>query len=86
VVNGAYPRVSPNGSTLAYITGGQIWTLNLDSANISPKKLFHSRGSQGSIRWSPDGSKIAFVSSRGDHNFIGVCDIATQQIKYIDPG
>jgi Tol biopolymer transport system component len=37
VVNGAYPRVSPNGSTLAYITGGQIWTLNLDSANISPK-------------------------------------------------
>jgi Tol biopolymer transport system component len=26
------------------------------------------------------------VSSRGDHNFIGVCDIVTQQIKYIDPG
>lgn len=86
IVNGAYPKVSPNGSTLAYITGGQIWTLNLDSANISPKKLFHSRGSQGSIRWSPDGSKIAFVSNRGDHNFIGVCDIVTQQIKYIDPG
>jgi Tol biopolymer transport system component len=41
---------------------------------------------QGSIRWSPDGNKIAFVSSRGDHNFIGVCDIVTQQIKYIDPG
>ena len=86
IVNGAYPKISPNGSTLAYISGGQIWTLNLDSANISPKKLFHSRGSQGSIRWSPDGIKIAFVSSRGDHNFIGVCDIATQQIKYIDPG
>lgn len=86
IVNGAYPKVSPNGSTLAYISGGQIWTLNLDSANISPKKLFHSRGSQGSIRWSPDGSKIAFVSNRGDHNFIGVCDIVTQQIKYIDPG
>lgn len=86
VVNGAYPKVSPNGTTLAYITGGQIWTLNLDSANISPTKLFHTRGSQGSIRWSPDGSKIAFVSSRGDHNFIGVCDIDTQQIKYIDPG
>ncbi|MDI9872899.1 S9 family peptidase [Flectobacillus rivi] len=86
IVNGAYPKISPNGGTLAYISGGQIWTLNLDSANISPKKLFHSRGSQGSIRWSPDGSKIAFVSSRGDHNFIGVCDIATQQIKYIDPG
>lgn len=86
IVNGAYPKISPNGSTLAYIYGGQIWTLNLDSANISPKKLFHSRGSQGSIRWSPDGSKIAFASSRGDHNFIGICDIATQQIKYIDPG
>lgn len=86
IVNGAYPKISPNGSTLAYITGGQIWTLNLDSVNISPKKLFHSRGLQGSIRWSPDGNKIAFVSSRGDHNFIGVCDIVTQQIKYIDPG
>src|SRR5437660_1433590 len=36
--------------------------------------------------WSPDSSKIAFVSNRTDHSFIGVYDLAQQKIHYLAPG
>ena len=45
-------------------------------ATAKPAQLFTIRGSAGSLRWSPDGSRLAFVSGRGDHSFIGVYDIA----------
>ena len=48
------------------------------------RNFFQSRGSQNSIRWSPDGSQIAFASSRGDHGYIGVCNVATKSIKFLD--
>lgn len=84
IVNGTYPKISPKGETLAYLSGGQIFTVRLDSAKATGRKLFQSRGSQNSIRWSPDGSQIAFVSSRGDHSFVGVCEVATKTIKFLD--
>jgi dipeptidyl aminopeptidase/acylaminoacyl peptidase len=84
VVNGTYPKISPKGETLAYLSGGQVFTIRLDSAKAIGKKLFQSRGTQNSIRWSPDGSQIAFVSNRGDHGFVGVCDMATKAIKFLD--
>jgi dipeptidyl aminopeptidase/acylaminoacyl peptidase len=85
LVNGTYPKISPKGETLAYLSGGQVFTIRLDSAKATGKKLFQSRGTQSSIRWSPDGSQIAFVSGRNDHNFIGVCDVTNKTIKFLDP-
>jgi dipeptidyl aminopeptidase/acylaminoacyl peptidase len=84
LVNGTYPKISPKGETLAYLSGGQVFTIRLDSAKATGKKLFQSRGTQNSIRWSPDGLQIAFVSGRNDHNFIGVCDVANKTIKFLD--
>ena len=84
LVNGTYPRISPKGETLAYLSGGQVFTVRLDSAKATGRKLFQSRGSQNSIRWSPDGSQIAFISSRGDHSFVGICEVATKTIKFLD--
>ena len=98
LVNGTYPKISPKGETLAYLSGGQVFTIRLDSVKtsvrasggdtshgaITGKKLFQSRGTQNSIRWSPDGSQIAFVSSRDDHSFVGVCEVATKSIKFLD--
>lgn len=85
IANGTYPKISPKGETLAYLSGGQIFTIRLDSIKAVGKKLFQSRGTQNSIRWSPDGSQIVFVSSRGDHSFIGVCDVAQKSIRFLDP-
>ena len=42
-------------------------------------------GVQSAPRWSPDGRKIAFVTTRQDHSFIAVLDVATRKISYMDP-
>ena len=44
----------------------------------------HSTASQ--LRLSPDGTKLAFTSNRGDHSFIGAFDLKTKALTYIDPG
>src|SRR4029079_12342921 len=36
-------------------------------------------------RWSPDGSKIAFVSDRVNHAFIAIYDMKTRSITYLAP-
>jgi dipeptidyl aminopeptidase/acylaminoacyl peptidase len=84
LVNGTSPKISPKGETLAYLSGNQVYTIRLDSVKSVGRKLFQSRGNQNSIRWSPDGSQIAFVSSRNDHGFVGICDVATKSIKFLD--
>jgi dipeptidyl aminopeptidase/acylaminoacyl peptidase len=83
IATGFYPKLSPKGNTLAYLIGGQVWTLDLDSLKAS--RLFQTRGSQSAIRWSPDGSKLAFVSSRNDHSFIGIYDFNTKTINFLSP-
>ncbi len=84
LVNGTYPKLSPKGDILAYLSGGQVFTVRLDSVKATGKKLFQSRGTQNSISWSPDGTHIAFVSGRNDHSFVGVCDVANKSIKFLD--
>ncbi len=83
LTKGFYPKVSPNGKTLAFLNAGQVWTIRLDSAKDA-QKLFHARGSQNQIRWSSDGSKMAFISNRGDHAFLGVYDLQNKQVTYFD--
>lgn len=83
LASGYYPRLSPKGDILAYLSGGQVWTVRLDS--LKPSKLFQSRGSQSTIRWSPDGTKIAFVSGRNDHNFIGTYHLQTKAVHFLAP-
>ena len=37
------------------------------------------------MEWSPDGSKLAFVSDRVNHSFIAVYDFNTKALSYLDP-
>lgn len=82
--NGSYPKISPDGKRIAYLSTGQIFTTMADGSGES-KKLFQSRGSQNSIRWSPNGNEIAFISGRGDHSFLGVYDLKTSSLNFLDP-
>jgi dipeptidyl aminopeptidase/acylaminoacyl peptidase len=84
LATGFYPKLSPDGKSIAFLNAGQVWLVKTDSAGTG-QKLFHSRGSQSNMRWSPDGSKLAFVSSRNDHAFIGVYDFASNAIQFLDP-
>ncbi len=82
---GFYPKISPDGKTLAYLNGGQVWSVSLSDSSNKPAKLFQSRGGQSQIRWSPDGNKIVFTSGRGDHSFIGIYSFSNKSFDFIDP-
>ncbi|MGA2431541.1 MAG: prolyl oligopeptidase family serine peptidase [Candidatus Acidiferrum sp.] len=82
VGEGHSPRISARG-TIAYVRDGQIWLAALDGSD-KPTQLV-VRGQNHSEQWSPDGARLAFVSSRGDHSFIGVYDVGSKEITYLAP-
>ena len=82
---GAGPVLSPQGREVAYLGAGTVWTIGVDSG-ATPKAVVRARGGQGSLRWSPDESRLAFVSGRGSHSFVGVYDFASKSIRWMDPG
>jgi dipeptidyl aminopeptidase/acylaminoacyl peptidase len=54
------PRWSPDGRRLAFVTGGQVWTMNTDGSD--PKQLTNISTGAADPVWSPDGRMIAFAS------------------------
>ena len=82
---GHSPVVSPKGDRLAYLLGGQIWTAPLSGGQL--RLLIHARAgvTAGDVRWSPDGSKLAYVSDRANHSFIAVYDFASQVAELSRP-
>ena len=49
------------------------------------KSIGYMRGDNTHPKWSPDSKKIAFVSNRGDHSFVGVYDRERDSILWISP-
>ncbi len=81
---GHSPAVSPKGDLVSFISKDQVWSVKLDGSEKAAQ-LIHAKGKADSLRWSPDGSRLAFVSDRGDHSFIGVYDIGEKTLHYLDP-
>jgi dipeptidyl aminopeptidase/acylaminoacyl peptidase len=81
---GHAPAVSPKGDRVAFVRRGQIWWAPLADTTAA-EQVMHARGSARSVRWSPDGSKLAVVSDRGDHAFIAVYDVAAKTLRFLDP-
>jgi dipeptidyl aminopeptidase/acylaminoacyl peptidase len=76
--------IAPKGDRIAFISKRDVWWVKIEGAEKAAL-LFQTKGRSGSLHWSPDGSKLSFVSGRGDHNFVGVYDTATKGIRYLDP-
>lgn len=55
------PRWSPDGKRIAYLSGGQIWTLDLQTGDLEQVTNISS-GIYFPLVWSPDGRFIAFAS------------------------
>ena len=84
LTEGSSPELSPDGKLVTYIRGGKVWVKPLADSS-STKLLFSIRGAPGSLQWSPNGDRLAFVSSRGDHSFVGVYDFNKESIQYLNP-
>src|SRR5438309_1437266 len=69
------PRVSPDGAIAAYVLTtvdreesrytSAIWIVAVDGT-AAPRQFTFGPRNDTSPRWSPDGSRLAFVSNRGD--------------------
>ena len=81
---GSNPLPSPKGNSLVYSLRGSIQLATIDGKE-KPHPLFKTRGSNSSPAWSPDASKLAFVSSREDHSFVAVYDFEKKAIRWISP-
>ncbi len=68
------PEISPDGTQVAYVRRsfdiktdsrqGAIWLIDTEGSNHRPLSSGASR--ESSPRWSPDGSRLAFVATDGD--------------------
>ena len=89
LADGSDPVLSPVSSDVIFSNRGLLWvnTINPNDKDLAKKAqpLFLARGNNYSPQWSPDGGKIAFISARGDHSFIGILDPASLAIKYLAP-
>jgi dipeptidyl aminopeptidase/acylaminoacyl peptidase len=86
IAQGYSPAIDPKGGRIAFLRAGQIWTASLDGT-AQPAQLVHARSgaSADELAWSPDGSKLAFTSERGNHSFIAVYDAGGKSVTYMDP-
>ncbi len=85
IAEGHSPAISPKGDRLAFLRGGQIWLAPLAGSD-KPALLYRARTgvTSAEMEWSPDGSKLAFVSDRVNHSFITVFDFTSKSLTYLD--
>ena len=81
VASGHHPSFI-NGR-LIYLRKGDAYTYDLATSEERP--LFTIRGSIGELVASPDQNYVAFTSRRGTHSYVGIFDLSSRELHYIDP-
>ena len=83
IAEGDAPAISSHGQ-LAYVANDQVWAVPLTGKG-KPVRLIFDRGKDSDLQWSPDGSRLAFVSNRGEHAFIGIFVSKDKPLTYLAP-
>ena len=80
----AEPGISPDGSEIAFVSGGDIWTV--PSTGGTAGLLVSHPAHESTPRFSPDGMQLAFSSDRTGNGDIYVLDFATGRVRRITYG
>ncbi len=80
------PVLNPDGKKIVYTKNSKVYLVDdITAEKVKPRVLFEVRNGAGSLTWSPDGKKIAFVSTRNDHSFVGYYAIPDKKISWMAP-
>jgi len=71
----AEPAVSPDGREIAFASGGDIWVV--PSSGGEARALVSAPSTESRPVWSPDGSRLAFISTRTGDGDIYVLTLRT---------
>jgi dipeptidyl aminopeptidase/acylaminoacyl peptidase len=84
LAEGHSPAVSPRGDRVAFQRGAELWVAAL-AGDPAPRPLLRVRAGATGAAWAPDGGRIAFVSHRPGHSFVGVFDEGRGTVTWLAP-
>ena len=77
----AEPSVSPDHREIAFVSGGDIWTVPF--AGGDARLLVSHPATEGRPLWSPDGTRLAFTSNRTGNGDVYVLTLGSGDLKRI---
>lgn len=75
----AEPSLSPDGAEIAFVSGGDIWTVS--AAGGTASLLVTDAATEGRPLYSPDGRELAFTSTRAGAANVYVLTLATGKLR-----
>ena len=76
-------QISPDGRWAVWTAKRKIWIVEI-SGKDKAVPLTDERGTAESVKWSPQGDRIAYVLSRGDHAFLAVATVKDGKLVKTD--
>src|SRR5437588_636851 len=73
------PSISPDRKEIAFVSGGDIWTVPADGGEA--RLLVSHPATESRPLYSPDGRRLAFISTRTGNGDIYVLDFASGDLK-----
>jgi dipeptidyl aminopeptidase/acylaminoacyl peptidase len=82
VGDGHSPVFSADGKRLAWTRRGEIWVRE----GGTNRKLITVGDEITRLQWSPDGTRLLFVDNHADYSFVGLVEVASAKLTWLDPG